>query len=252
MRYLSKKLLFVIAATFYTLNPTTTGFGLMWEQDKGETLHATIPSDRLVSDPNKNSARFASPGANNYPFQVSFPDASMTLGARVATISVVQKDVGGEVGSIIEFWRSGYDEEELEKILDTIAPGLSVFVTDRFRRPRNPWRLGEIQTECFPNQDCLPDNYEHYWLIKPLEGSSIGPVLVVGYGGLDVNTLYPIGRPPEDIYRPTTSIREATISAKLNDNDTYLVARLKKEVWSTPAELEKFIFELVKRLKRPE
>lgn len=133
-------------------------------------------------------------------------------------------DAPPDIARLIAFFEQDDITDEVAAMLGTLAPGNSVFVQEQFLRPRTPWRLGESGAACGRLEDCAVNAPAHHWLTKPRAEWGTGPVLTIGDGTTEQDTLYEPGRAARELYTPTSPTFGA-LSVAPYRNGTYLALR---------------------------
>jgi hypothetical protein len=72
-----------------------------------------------------------------------------------------------------------YRPPELTRISQDLDEGQELDVSDFFRDPSNPWRIGDLPNTCAPNQRCQSPQPVSYRLLSPLPGAT-DPILITG------------------------------------------------------------------------
>lgn len=87
-----------------------------------------------------------------------------------------------------------YRPPELTRISQDLDEGQELDVSDFFRDPSDPWRIGDLPNTCAPNQRCQSPQPVSYRLLSPLPGAT-DPILITG------NPSTPKGAPivPNDV-----------------------------------------------------
>lgn len=108
---------------------------------------------------------------------LSFDIESTTFYMKVECNSTqgTQTDISG---AYLRFY-TRYRPPNLAKISNNLAERQELDVSEFFRDPSDPWRIGDLPNTCAPNQRCQSPQPVSYRLLSPLPGAT-DPILITG------------------------------------------------------------------------